>query len=106
LFNFIKELENLADEYKYLAEHKLKTRNFNNKKGIELLDEINVILDRVYKLFYEFKKQDAAKIETEIKELKGKLSAYNKDVIFAHRLMNIYRRLKTMLSSHYSLRVE
>ena len=73
LFHFIKELENLADEYKYLSEHHLKTRNFNNKKGIELLDEINTALDKGYHLFYNFRKQDASELETDMKGLNDRL---------------------------------
>ena len=104
LFHLIKELENIADEYKYLAEHHLKNKDFSNRKGIELLDTVNAALEKSYHLFYNFRGEDAALLEQDMNSLKTKLIS-QKDVIFAYHLMSIFRRLHTMLSGHFSLKL-
>lgn len=105
LFKLVKDLENLADDYKYLTEHCLKTKKFGTNKEISLLDKINIVLDKVHSSFYDFKEEEVAKLEIEMKKLKVKLLAFDKDYLFGYRLMNIFKRLHVMLGGHYCLKL-
>ncbi|MAG91676.1 hypothetical protein CMO83_03300 [Candidatus Woesearchaeota archaeon] len=57
LYYIIEEIENIADQYKYLCYHIYKYRNKKiklNKEILEIFQETNEMLNTFYELFYKF----------------------------------------------------
>ena len=59
LYYIIEEIENIADQYKYLCNHLYSLRNKKikiNKEILEMCKETNLMLKNFYELFYKFDK--------------------------------------------------
>ena len=67
----VKQLEDIGDNYKILAEEMAKTKTAN--KTIELVDEINHQLKEFYKIFYEFDEATMVKLSRQQKSISKKV---------------------------------
>lgn len=102
LYYIVEELENLADEYKYLCIHlyELKGKKIKmNKDVVEIYRKINELLKIYYDVFYKFDDKKVAFIGKERKELVEeifKLMERNKEpnnLILLHYLMTIMQKI-------------
>jgi len=102
LYYIVEDLENLADQYKYLCMHlyKLKGKKITLDKNIlEIYKRINQLLKSYYEIFYKFDDKSVAEIGKERKELVDKifkLIETNKDpynFIVLHYLMTIMQKI-------------
>jgi len=72
LYYIVEDLENLADQYKYLCQHlyKLKDKKLIiNKKLLSIFKRINEMVKSFYELFYKYDNKRAADIGRERKRL-------------------------------------
>lgn len=94
IYDIIENLENLADQYKYLFTYLLKENKKIklDKKIINYYENIHNLLNSFYELFYKFENEKTATLYNERKRLiiEGhRLMKENKNPIILHHLITV-----------------
>lgn len=102
-YNYIRLLEQTADEYQYLAGYVSENKIKMDKQNIKILKEINDQLYLFYKLFYKFELENGEKILDQTKEICDKIRCSmeqkNANTIVLHHLYNISQRIRKSIFS-------
>lgn len=72
-YMIIKQLEDIGDDYKSLAEEIARTKTTN--KTIGIMDEINKQLKEFYQIFYEFNEEKMLKLSKQQKSINKKIES-------------------------------
>ena len=108
MYYIIEELENLADEYKFLYNYLYEKRDKNiklSKRILGLYEEINKLLKTFYEHFYKFNKEKLVLIGKKRKKLVNELynildKASGADVVVAHHLLVILQKIFCLIGPH------
>jgi phosphate uptake regulator len=101
LYYIIEEIENIADQYKYLCDYFYNLRNKKikiNKDVLELYQETNEMLKQFYELFYKFEKDKLVFIGNQRKILVDRFlhlfekNSSNIDKLVLHQLFTIMQK--------------
>ncbi len=101
-YNFLRELEELADQYKYLLEYSSKKDIKISEKYMELLTNINESLKLSYKSFYKPKDEDVEYLLAETKRIYEAIEDYSEksnEKILVAFLFIINDRIRSLLSN-------
>ncbi len=102
-YNYIRLLEQTADEYQYLAKHISENKIKTNKQNIKILKKINDQLYLFYKLFYKFELENGEKILDMTNEICDEIicsmEQKNADAVLLHHLYNISQRIRKSIFS-------
>jgi len=101
-YDLLRELEELADQYKYLLEYYSKKDIKTSREYLELLTKINEFLRLFYKSFYKPKDEDIENLLVETKKMYEKIADYSEksnEKILITFLFTINDRIRSLLSS-------
>ncbi|MDP2749866.1 MAG: AbrB/MazE/SpoVT family DNA-binding domain-containing protein [Nanoarchaeota archaeon] len=93
IYAILRDIEEVADQYKYICKHGYETKVNLSKETIALFEEVNSYFRTLYELFYKFDKNKASKIVFKKKDLMNKLQELffktknNDEKLIIHHLM-------------------
>lgn len=100
MYSFVRELEKIADEYKYICEYYADKKNIRiSKQLIDFYSEVNDFLKLVYEIFNKFTMKRLESLSMDKNRIKNKYHALVKDInkeeiVLIHHLVNIYNQVQ------------
>ena len=99
IYYIIEDLENLADEYKYLCLYFADKNPKLNKDNLDIFNDVNALLKSFYELFYKFDNKKVTQIASTRKEIIKRILAKMKetknsdDFMLLHYLLIITQKV-------------
>ena len=103
-YHIVKEIENIGDEFKFILDYLVKEKIKLDIKTIEAIENLTIITNSYYELFYNFSLKSSEDLFNLTKNQMIKID-YKKDPEIMHHISTILRLIENTMGDFISLQI-